>query len=150
MRISKRPTAETMSKEKNGSPGQSPENQKIDSKQPVLSDLPLKREEGAPSNDAQVGQERIVLLVDDNDVNLQLLCAYAQKGGFTYKSAKDGAQAVDLFKAEPGAFQAIVIGVFSKFSPLVPRSVLSSFHYLADHTRYINARNGWLSSITGN
>ncbi|CAI7623055.1 unnamed protein product [Penicillium pancosmium] len=111
MKINKRPTAETMTKQENGRPDKAPESPQIDPKQTSLSKLPVKREEGAPSNDTQDAKERSVLLVDDNDVNLQLLCAYAKKDGFAYKSAKDGAQAVDLFKADPGGFQAIVIDI---------------------------------------
>ncbi|KAJ5975514.1 hypothetical protein N7481_009221 [Penicillium waksmanii] len=111
MKISKRPTTETMSKQENGRSGRGPESPKADPKQPSLSELPLNGEEGTPSNDTQDTKERNILLVDDNNVNLQLLCAYAQKDGIAYKSAQDGAQAVDLFKADPGSFQAIVIDI---------------------------------------
>ena len=133
MKLSKRPTAETMGNQERGSSVQDTESPKADSKQPYLSELSLDRKEGTPSNDITDAQERTVLLVDDNDVNLQLLCAYAQKDAFAYKSAKDGAQAVELFKASPGAYQAIVIGMFSYISgspPLIPRFVPFHFHQL--------------------
>ncbi|CAI7581335.1 unnamed protein product [Penicillium manginii] len=111
MNINKRPTADTMGNQDNRSPIQSPESIKADPKNQNLSELPVQHEEGSPSNNTPDPHKRSVLLVDDNNVNLQLLCAYAQKDGFTYKSASDGAQAVELFKADPGGFQAIVIDI---------------------------------------
>jgi signal transduction histidine kinase len=133
MKISKRPTAETIGNLENGSTGQGAESPKVDPKQPSLSELPFNRKEGTSGNDIRDAPKRTVLLVDDNDVNLQLLCAYAQKDGFTYKSAMDGAQAVELFKASPGAYQAIVIGMFSYiFDSLlpIPRPAQFSFRQL--------------------
>jgi PleD family two-component response regulator len=133
MNINKRPTADTMGNQDNRSPIQSPESIKADPKNQNLSELPVQHEEGSPSNNTPDPHKRSVLLVDDNNVNLQLLCAYAQKDGFTYKSASDGAQAVELFKADPGGFQAIVIGMFSYFFSfllLIPRSPQFSFHQL--------------------
>ncbi|KAJ5988268.1 hypothetical protein N7481_003478 [Penicillium waksmanii] len=110
MKISKRPTADTMGSQGDGS---SPETEgpRVDHHQTSLSKLSPQREEGAPGEGKQDPQKQSVLLVDDNDVNLQLLCVYVQKDGFTYKTAKDGAQAVDIYKANPGSFQVIIIDI---------------------------------------
>ncbi|KAJ5144281.1 hypothetical protein N7526_001789 [Penicillium atrosanguineum] len=107
MKISKRPTADTMGI------------QEDKSLQPQYSGRPGADQEHAswptsPSKhdeDLSEIQRPYVLLVDDNDVNLQLLCAFARKDGFEYKSAKDGAQAVDIYRAHPGLFQVIIIDI---------------------------------------
>ncbi|KAK6425947.1 hypothetical protein LTR95_016181 [Oleoguttula sp. CCFEE 5521] len=39
-----------------------------------------------------------LLLVDDNHVNLRLLAVFAQKAGYRYEMAKDGQEAVDIYK----------------------------------------------------
>nr|OQO21447.1 hypothetical protein B0A51_11866 [Rachicladosporium sp. CCFEE 5018] len=47
-----------------------------------------------------------LLLVDDNHVNLRLLAVFAQKSGYHYEMAKDGQEAVDIYKRStraPGA-----------------------------------------------
>jgi CheY-like chemotaxis protein len=43
--------------------------------------------------------------VDDNEFNLQLLCAYTKKDNYQYMTAKNGAEAVDIYKAHPGKFR---------------------------------------------
>ena len=122
MKISKRPTADTMGI------------QEDKSLQPQYSNRPEADQEHASSptspskHDEAISeiQKPSVLLVDDNDVNLQLLCAYVQKDGFEYKSAKDGAQAVDIYRAHPGLFQIIIIGK-SVHHPRFPFPFSSSY-----------------------
>lgn len=53
-----------------------------------------------------------VLLVDDNDLNLQLLCAYVQKEGYEYATGKNGVDAVEIYKTDPGKYQIVIIGKF--------------------------------------
>lgn len=43
------------------------------------------------------------LLVDDNPINLAVLCAYMKKLGRTYCTAADGVEAVEAFTARPFA-----------------------------------------------
>jgi CheY-like chemotaxis protein len=67
------------------------------------------------SNEVEVKLETSrpsVLLVDDNEFNLQLLCAYTKKDNYQYMAAKNGAEAVDIYKAHPGKFRVIIIGMF--------------------------------------
>lgn len=113
MKISKRPTAETMGGEGNGQPQKEPiypkENEGEGS---VPSPSPKHYADGKPQDEgsSQI-PEQSVLLVDDNAVNLQLLCAYVQKDGYKYKSAKNGAEAVDIYKAHPGEFHVVIIDI---------------------------------------
>ncbi len=87
MKISKRPTADTMG---DGS-----------------------RKGSSEAKSQQEMPEPSVLLVDDNDLNLQLLCAYTEKDNHPYMTAKDGAEAVEVYKADPGKYQFVIIGMFS-------------------------------------
>ncbi|KAJ5033094.1 hypothetical protein NUH16_003224 [Penicillium rubens] len=107
MRISKRPTADTMGiQEDKGLQPQSPKRSEADEEHASWPTSPSKHDE-----DISEVQNPSVLLVDDNDVNLQLLCAYVQKDGFRYKSANDGAQAVDIYRAHPGSFRVVIIDI---------------------------------------
>ncbi|KAJ5101210.1 hypothetical protein N7456_007262 [Penicillium angulare] len=106
MKIGKRPTRETMGAEEEN-------HQTHDTKSPNVGhdyisnpDQRSNRDERLPAN-----QDPFVLLVDDNDINLQLLCAYVKKDGLKYMSAKDGAQAVELYKTHPGVFQIVIIDI---------------------------------------
>jgi signal transduction histidine kinase/DNA-binding response OmpR family regulator/GAF domain-containing protein len=112
MKISKRPTADTMGNQESRS-SQYTESPRADQDHASPSTLSPQRAEGALGEGDQDHLKRSVLLVDDNDVNLQLLCAYVQKDGYTYKSAQNGAQAVDVFKANPGSFDVVFMGTFS-------------------------------------
>ncbi|OQE25233.1 hypothetical protein PENSTE_c006G08683 [Penicillium steckii] len=101
MKISKRPTKDTMGNEAEQTEGDQETlraKQEMDTKE-------------VPEEKKFDIKESSVLLVDDNDVNLQLLCAYVQKDGLKYKSGKDGAQAVEIYKADPGAYHVIVIDI---------------------------------------
>ncbi|CAL5870047.1 uncharacterized protein PFLUO_LOCUS4281 [Penicillium psychrofluorescens] len=111
MKISKRPTADTMGTPEDRSlQPQYPEPPKPDQEHASGPTSPSKHEEEEDKDTPEI-QKPSVLLVDDNEVNLQLLCAYVQKEGFEYKSAKDGAQAVDIYKAHPGLFQIVIIDI---------------------------------------
>ncbi|GES62958.1 hypothetical protein ATEIFO6365_0014007400 [Aspergillus terreus] len=107
MKISKRPTKETMGTGEDGAPGaKEPEQSSADQEWDQQSAIPNSSGEETPNL-----PERSVLLVDDNNVNLQLLCAFTRKDGYRYKSAKDGAQAVEIYKANPGEFHVVVIDI---------------------------------------
>ena len=78
MRISKRPAAETMGIQEDRSlQSQYQERPEKDQERASSPSPPSKQDEDTP----QI-QKPFVLLVDDNDINLQLLCAYVQKDGF--------------------------------------------------------------------
>ena len=107
MKIGKRPTTETM---------RSPENPIHRSRSPKGS---LKDDAHAdqPTSYSKVEAEPetpgpSVLLVDDNDVNLQLLCAYTKKDNRQYMTAKNGAEAVEIYRAHHGKFRVVIIGMF--------------------------------------
>ena len=56
-----------------------------------------------------------VLLVDDNEVNLKLLVAFVRKAKLSYETARDGLQALELYKeasSDPSrAFQAVIMDI---------------------------------------
>lgn len=118
MKISKRPTRDTIGQDRRTPPLGSPKEQFAD-KEPKPEAQTLKKDASGsgsgdqapqhPGSDAE-SRKPHALLVDDNDLNLQLLCAYAGKDGFPYISGKDGQQAVDIYKADPGKFGVVVIG----------------------------------------
>ncbi|KAJ5337415.1 uncharacterized protein N7506_005437 [Penicillium brevicompactum] len=106
MKIGKRPTTETM---------RSPElwsyrslsykeNLKANSQSAAQPTSCSKEVEAEPEASAP-----LVLLVDDNDLNLQLLCAYAKKDSYNYMTAQNGAEAVDIYKSHPGKFRVVII-----------------------------------------
>lgn len=51
------------------------------------------------------------LLVDDNPINLRILCVYMNKLGRSYATAVDGQDAVDKYKAQPGNFKYIFMDI---------------------------------------
>ncbi|KAK8099023.1 uncharacterized protein PG998_012264 [Apiospora kogelbergensis] len=51
------------------------------------------------------------LLVDDNPINLRILCAYMKKLDRAYTTAVDGMEAVEVFKANPGRFTCILMDI---------------------------------------
>jgi signal transduction histidine kinase len=105
MKISKRPTADTMGNPSREESAHEPNEADAD---PVENE----RDVSSPSNDVDPTKtaESSVLLVDDNELNLQLLCAYTKKDGYPYMTAKNGAEAVDIYKAHPGMFRVVIIG----------------------------------------
>jgi len=86
-----------------------------------------------PTSSSNEGQRNIdlprpsILLVDDNELNLQLLCAYSKKGNFEYMTARNGAEAVATYEAYPGQFRVIILGMSKLFLfPSFIRSVDSN------------------------
>lgn len=51
------------------------------------------------------------LLVDDNPINLKILCVYMKKLGCSYATAVDGQDAVDKYKAQAGRFKYILMDI---------------------------------------
>jgi signal transduction histidine kinase/CheY-like chemotaxis protein len=106
MRISKRPTVDTMGSPQEGGQSVSYARSKPQSSEEVIHPVSPKEVDGVsePSMPS-------VLLVDDNDLNLQLLCAYAKKDNCDYLTARNGAEAVETYKAHPGRFRVVVIDI---------------------------------------
>jgi hypothetical protein len=72
--------------------------------------------EGAPPSITAkdtASEELSVLLVDDNQINLQILIAYARKEGWNIMTATNGLEAVETFQSHPGKFAAVIIGMQS-------------------------------------
>jgi signal transduction histidine kinase len=107
MKIRKRPTADTM-----GSPDRG------DRVHTFNEANPLENQQDVPNTPKEVDRpkttESSVLLVDDNELNLQLLCAYTTKDGHQYMTAKNGADAVDLYKTHLGKFRVVIIGKYAR------------------------------------
>lgn len=51
------------------------------------------------------------LLVDDNPINLKILCVYMKKLGCGYSTATDGQDALDNVKANPGLYKCILMDI---------------------------------------
>ncbi|KAJ6172551.1 hypothetical protein N7470_001618 [Penicillium chermesinum] len=129
LKIQKRPTKDTIGKDEEspnlGSPREyldgdgdgtgAQRRQDADADQtPAAPEQSSEKDGGGPQP-----REKCVLLVDDNDLNLQLLCAYAKKENFTYTSGKNGAEAVDLYKADPGKFQVVILASLDISMPVM-------------------------------
>ncbi|KAF9895370.1 hypothetical protein FE257_000275 [Aspergillus nanangensis] len=112
MKISKRPTADTMQSPSRHRGYQFPstyERQGEAGSQIVTQ--PTSPQEIQESMTTPMPPRPFVLLVDDNDLNLQLLCAYTKKENYEYMTAQNGAEAVDVYKAHPGKFRAVLIDI---------------------------------------
>ncbi|KAI0878697.1 hypothetical protein GGS24DRAFT_371486 [Hypoxylon argillaceum] len=51
------------------------------------------------------------LLVEDNAINMGILCAYMKKLGRSYATAVDGQMAVDRFREKPGHFNCVLMDI---------------------------------------
>ncbi|KAI0441848.1 hypothetical protein F4803DRAFT_576077 [Xylaria telfairii] len=51
------------------------------------------------------------LLVEDNAINMKILCAYMKKLGRSYATAEDGQVAVDKFREKPGYFDCLLMDI---------------------------------------
>ncbi|TGJ86265.1 hypothetical protein E0Z10_g2490 [Xylaria hypoxylon] len=51
------------------------------------------------------------LLVEDNVINMRILCAYMKKLGRSYATAQDGQIAVDKYRAEPGHYNCLLMDI---------------------------------------
>ncbi|KAK7974393.1 hypothetical protein PG989_016241 [Apiospora arundinis] len=70
--------------------------------------IPVSRHSSRPITPIPTSQ---FLLVDDNPINLRILCAYMKKLGRAYTTAVDGMEAVEAFKASPGRFTCIFMDI---------------------------------------
>lgn len=85
-----------------------------------------------------------VLIVDDNSINLKLLVTFMKKQNCHYATTVNGLEALESFKANPGKFRIILMGM--SISP--PRNRYSVLCLLMD--RYNDARDGWSYSNARN
>lgn len=136
MKISKRPTTDTM-----GNPeGLNSQHSSVDETDPATAS----QQSSATKKDTEDSTTgKSVLLVDDNNLNLQLLVAYTKKGGYDYMTGMNGIEAVETYKAQPGLFGAVVIGMF-----YFPPPSFCSNTYL--HLRPFYARHGRLRGLQTN
>jgi hypothetical protein len=105
MKLGKRPMLDTTGSSEE-------EHLKYDLDDRIKSPTPVA--EGAPPSIAAkdtVNDELSVLLVDDNQINLQILVAYAKKEGWNIMTATNGLEAVKTFQAHAGKFAAVIIGM---------------------------------------
>ncbi|KAI0407228.1 hypothetical protein F4802DRAFT_612318 [Xylaria palmicola] len=51
------------------------------------------------------------LLVEDNAINMRILCAFMKKLGCSYVTAEDGQIAVDKFREKPGRFHCLLMDI---------------------------------------
>ncbi|KAI1741781.1 hypothetical protein F4680DRAFT_457882 [Xylaria scruposa] len=51
------------------------------------------------------------LLVEDNAINMKILCAYMKKLGRSYATAEDGQVAVDKYREKPGYFDCLLMDI---------------------------------------
>jgi signal transduction histidine kinase/CheY-like chemotaxis protein len=111
MKISKRPTVETVGNQDNqtsgSSPPVSPAWQDTSSSLAVASSPEVVPEEdlgGSPYRPS-------ILIIEDNPVNLQILVAYVTKQGWSSETATNGLEAVQKFQAHPGKFIMVLIDI---------------------------------------
>jgi signal transduction histidine kinase len=109
MKISKRPTTDAiLGPEYRSPPSMSSENSReVDTQIIARPTSAFKEGQGNPEPPSPS-----VLLVDDNDLNLRLLCAYTRKGNYDYMTAQNGADAVATYEAHPGKFRVVILGMF--------------------------------------
>ncbi|KAI1356201.1 hypothetical protein F5Y01DRAFT_325245 [Xylaria sp. FL0043] len=65
----------------------------------------------APSPSSEREEEQKFLLVEDNAINMRILCAYMRKLGRSYVTAQDGQVAVDKYLAKPGHFNCLLMDI---------------------------------------
>ncbi|KAJ5169266.1 uncharacterized protein N7482_004860 [Penicillium canariense] len=107
MKISKRPTTETMGSYQSA-------RRRLPEEKIQQDGLQNGARSSLPENGLQEDlhhSRSSVLLVDDNDLNLQLLCAYTKKSNYEYMTARNGAEAVDIYKANPSIFRVIILDI---------------------------------------
>ncbi|KGO68293.1 CheY-like superfamily [Penicillium italicum] len=52
-----------------------------------------------------------VLLVEDNDINLRILVAHMKKEGYSYTIARNGLEALNIFRAHPRKFGVVLMDI---------------------------------------
>ncbi|KAI0450772.1 hypothetical protein F5B21DRAFT_528663 [Xylaria acuta] len=67
----------------------------------------------APATQSASPQRHVphFLLVEDNAINMRILCAYMQKLGRSYATAEDGQVAVDKYREKPGYFDCLLMDI---------------------------------------
>lgn len=70
-------------------------------------DAPTEVSKESPSTDGT----KSFLLVDDNPINLSVLCAYMKKLKSKYATAADGLEAVERFQENPDLFSCILMDI---------------------------------------
>ncbi|KAJ5110396.1 hypothetical protein N7532_000931 [Penicillium argentinense] len=112
MKINKRPTKDTIGSDKRERRSSRPSSPGDHHPEPSEADANSSAQSTAattPNKTNPTTNSPSVLLVDDNDLNLQLLCAYTKKEGLEYVTGKNGAEAVELYQNRPGGFQVVII-----------------------------------------
>jgi hypothetical protein len=114
MKISKRPTVETVGNQDNQTLGSSPPVRPAC--QDASSSLAVASSpEAVPEEDPGGSPYRpSILIIEDNPVNLQILIAYVTKQGWSSETATNGLEAVQKFQAHPGKFIMVLIGALSR------------------------------------
>jgi signal transduction histidine kinase len=118
MKISKRPTVETVGNQDNQTLGSSPP--VLPACQGASSSLAVASSpEAVPEEDLGGRPYRpSILIIEDNPVNLQILIAYVTKQGWSSETATNGLEAVQKFQAHPGKFIMVLIGALSRYDSL--------------------------------
>jgi signal transduction histidine kinase/CheY-like chemotaxis protein len=108
MKISKRPTTDAVRSPEYRSPRSLPSE---DTREvgPQVIERPTSASKKRQGNSELPSPS--VLLVDDNDLNLRLLCAYTKKGNYEYMTAQNGAEAVATYEAHPGKFRVVILDI---------------------------------------
>ncbi|TRX95485.1 hypothetical protein FHL15_003443 [Xylaria flabelliformis] len=73
---------------------------------PRSSPLPIRTQSVSPQ-----GHVPHFLLVEDNAINMKILCAYMKKLGRSYATAEDGQVAVDKYREKPGYFDCLLMDI---------------------------------------
>jgi signal transduction histidine kinase/CheY-like chemotaxis protein len=99
MKISKRPTLDKLGSQESQELNGSASNSRRESHATPESEVPLE-----PTTPC-------ALLVEDNPVNLKILVAYVTKEGWDCETARNGLEAVERFRENPGKFMIVIIGM---------------------------------------
>jgi signal transduction histidine kinase len=86
---------------------QNPQHTHLSQNESDAINLPIRR--GLPKTEEPTLN---VLLVEDNDINLRILVAHMKKEGYRYTTARNGLEALNIFKAHPTKFGVILMGKF--------------------------------------
>lgn len=84
------------------------------------------------------------LLVDDNPINLRILCAYMKKLQRSFATAVDGLEAVDMVKAQPSAFACILMDI-----SMPQMDGLQATQHIRAHERDTGAQACSIFALTG-
>ncbi|KAH6646740.1 hypothetical protein BKA67DRAFT_540235 [Truncatella angustata] len=88
-----------------------PSSSKVPSSLASTTSVPTDNDIGKTTTAASEENLSEFLLVDDNPINLRILCMFMKKLGRNYITAVDGQDAVDKFKQYPGSFKYVFIDI---------------------------------------